>query len=216
MLLTKRWRQATLAAVGFGATIALGFIVIPSQAWEYWTKLAFDPNRVGSPAYTGNQSLNGTVLRLLGPEAPQFVWLICAVAVLVAGLWVSVRLWSASRLCSLSAVALTGLLVSPISWSHHWVWMLPASVCLWGLYIRARAALLPTLAWFCISAAGMLLLVGAIFPIWWVPLDGNQGYELGLLLQPPASAYVLAGIFALTVLLAASQQKAKLFDSIST
>jgi alpha-1,2-mannosyltransferase len=63
-----------------------------------------------------------------GPEAHAY-WLVAAVVVGIAGLAVSVE---ASRrgheLLGLVVCAATSLLVSPIAWSHHYVYVVPALV----------------------------------------------------------------------------------------
>ena len=64
------------------------------------------------------------------------VWLVLAVAVGLAGLAAAARLHAAGRpVAGWLTCALTGLLVSPISWDHHWVWIAP------GLAAGADAAL---------------------------------------------------------------------------
>jgi hypothetical protein len=54
----------------------------------------------------------------------------------------------------------TGLLVSPISWTHHWVWILPALVVLLRGGTRSRIA----------AGCGYVLFVLA--PMWWTPQFG--------------------------------------------
>jgi alpha-1,2-mannosyltransferase len=65
-------------------------------------------------------------------------------------------------------IALFGLVVSPVSWSHHWVWMLPTVVVTAVLAWRHRNAALAV-----ISAAGVALMV-------WTPIDLlPKHHELG-------------------------------------
>ena len=59
--------------------------------------------------------------------------------------------------------AVTGLLVSPISWSHHWVWCVPILALLW---CQARVWVVPT------------LLVFWSYAVWLVP--HGDGVELSL------------------------------------
>jgi alpha-1,2-mannosyltransferase len=63
------------------------------------------------------------------------------------------------RLGALVVVATVPLLISPVSWSHHWVWALPG--LLWAATSIGRRALTVPLA-----------LVAAVFcygPHWWYP-----------------------------------------------
>src|SRR6185369_3422814 len=45
---------------------------------------------------------------------------------------------SADRLGAILIVQLFGLLLSPISWTHHWVWLLPLMIWLWHGQLRDR------------------------------------------------------------------------------
>ena len=55
-----------------------------------------------------------------------------------------------------------GLLISPISWSHHWVWCLPALMSVSAATWRWRSTALGVAA-----AAGFLVFVLAMQ--WWFP-----------------------------------------------
>jgi len=75
-----------------------------------------------------NHSLNGvsTVVGL-----PSWMGLTLATLGLVAGITVTALLWRRhDELGGLSTVLVTGLLVSPVSWVHHWVAAFPALVLL--------------------------------------------------------------------------------------
>ncbi len=104
---------------------------MPSESAHYWRHLVFDDRRIGSPGTVWNQSLRGALARLAGaPDGAHLVWLALAAAVLVAGPGPGgpPATAPASRLLGLGVAAVTGLLVSPISWNHHWVWALPLAV----------------------------------------------------------------------------------------
>lgn len=78
----------------------------------------------------------------------------------------------------------TGLLVSPISWAHHWVWVIPALAVL----IRDNDRT--------IAICGYVLF--ALAPMWWTPYI-PEPLRVGwhLLLLPVANCYLLAGLFFL-------------------
>jgi hypothetical protein len=87
----------------------------------------------------------------------------------------------------LGAATMTGttglLLVSPISWTHHWVWILPALVILLQAGPRSRVA----------AACAYVLFVAA--PMWFTPHDGGSGeYGLHWLLTLAANCYLIAGL----------------------
>lgn len=125
LLLARRWKAAAVAtAVALGAT-GLAALVVPEASRFYWTRAMWDTTRVGRLDYVSNQSLQGVLARL--GETGRPLW--ATVVVLVLGVW-AVRArravvaddWTA-------AFALTGLtacLISPITWVHHLVWLLPS------------------------------------------------------------------------------------------
>ncbi len=65
------------------------------------------------------------------------VWVAMAAVVAVGGLWIARRWYSArSPLGACVTVGITTLLMSPISWQHHAVWILP---CLIVIYRNTRS-----------------------------------------------------------------------------
>jgi alpha-1,2-mannosyltransferase len=129
LVLTRRFRAAGVALATFTLTIVGSLILLPGQAARFWFGgVSLNSNRAGNNAYVGNQSLHGALERLLGGQTvAQPYWLACSVLAGAAGLLLAAR--AARRGDEITGVlicALTGLLVSPISWSHHWVWAAPA------------------------------------------------------------------------------------------
>ncbi|WP_420312686.1 glycosyltransferase 87 family protein [Streptomyces sp. YS-B37] len=125
LLLARRWKAAAVAtAVALGAT-GLAALVVPDASKFYWTRAMWDTTRVGRLDYVSNQSLQGVLARL--GETGRPLW--AAAVVLVLAVWalrarraIVVGDWTA-------AFALTGLtacLISPITWVHHLVWLLPS------------------------------------------------------------------------------------------
>jgi alpha-1,2-mannosyltransferase len=181
LLLTRRFRQAAVAAAVFCATIALGFAVIPRDSTAWWLDgLFLNDRRTGFPGVMQNQSLNGIITRLAGSVAAgRPVWLVAAVIVAVAGVACAVALDRAGQpALGILACALTGLLVSPISWDHHWVWIAP------GLVVMAHFAIRAWQAGRRQAAAGLAALtvgVWAAFAAWPVGLwDKANPFAVGL------------------------------------
>ena len=126
LLLIRRYRQAAVAAVTFAVTIALGYAILPRDSGDYWAdRLFLNANRIVFLGTRGNQSLRGIAIRLAGSvtsgTAP---WLALAAVVVIAGLLRAAVLYRAGHpVPAMLAGALTGLLVSPLSWDHHWGWV---------------------------------------------------------------------------------------------
>ncbi len=185
LLLTRRYRQAAVASGTFAGTIAFGFIFMPADSRLWWFDgLFLRAGRTGFIGWEGNQSLDGIITRLAGSiAAGQPFWLASAAVVLVTGLGAAALLDQAGhRVPAVLTCALTGLLISPISWDHHWVWIAPAVTMLVVYAIRAGGPL----RWAFASGA---VLVGAIFGswpgfLWGQPLDLG-GFWMGLIWIPP-------------------------------
>jgi len=163
-LLTRRTRDAVTATVTFAGCVAIGFLVDPGASRLYWTRLFYDTKRVGG-AYISNQSPYGAVARILDGVGHVGAWYYVIPAVIgVAGLAVAATLARRDDWLGAAAVTgITGLLVSPISWTHHWVWIMPALVVFVRGGFRSRVA----------AACGYLLFVLA--PMWWTPHFGVAG-----------------------------------------
>lgn len=127
LLLTRRYRAAATATVTFGLTIAVSFAVLPAQARQYWLGgLFLRQQRVGYPDMLPDQSLDGVLSRLAasGNGSVWFPWLVAVAIVGTAGLMLAVLAHNRGLgLLGIVTCAVTGLLISPISWDHHWVWI---------------------------------------------------------------------------------------------
>ncbi|MDG4786950.1 glycosyltransferase 87 family protein [Micromonospora sp. WMMD1102] len=143
LLATGRFRAAGTAAVGFAGTVALGFAWRPEDSVRFWTGALLDTSRVtADPRTVLNQSLAGALARLTDSADPGTVWF--PVAALVGLLGIAVAAYCARRgeaLLGVFACATTGVLVSPVSWHHHWVWCVPALVLLAVRSWRGRSRL---------------------------------------------------------------------------
>jgi alpha-1,2-mannosyltransferase len=120
-LARRRPQPAVTAVVAFAAVTGAGMLFAPADSLRYWHTTIFDPDRIGGAAFVTNQSLRGVLTRL---GAPAGCWVVLALAVLVLA-WLGARR-ATEPAVALLVVAAAGLLVSPVSWSHHWVWIAPA------------------------------------------------------------------------------------------
>jgi alpha-1,2-mannosyltransferase len=177
-LLARRTRAAAVAAATFAGCGLAGYLIAPHASRLYWTRLFYDVRRVYAP-YISNQSLYGAVSRLAGGVGHVPGWYL--VLPLTAG---AIGLATAAALArrgdwlgGAAATGITGLLVSPISWSHHWVWIIPALAVL----IRAGHRR---------AAAGGALLFAVALP-WWTPHHGLGFHGLETV---AGNSYLLAGL----------------------
>jgi len=188
LLLTRRFRQAAVASGVFAATVLLGFGLLPRDSHKFWLDGLFARGgRTGFVGWEGNQSLRGVITRLTGSIAgAQPAWLAVAALTLVAGLICAAALDRAGhRMVGLLTAALTGLLASPVSWDHHWVWIIPGTVVAVVYAVRARRAVV---RWAAAGLAAGIVLVFWAWPGFLWSLPGNTGgYREGLIWVPPVT-----------------------------
>ena len=120
----RRFGAAVFSAVVFLGTVAVSLLIVGDQARYYFTDLLGDARRVGPIATSFNQSWRGAISRILGHDAGFGPLVLAAIAVTAV---LAVLAWRAldDQLGRLLVVELFGLLLSPISWTHHWVWLVP-------------------------------------------------------------------------------------------
>ncbi|MFJ6216424.1 glycosyltransferase 87 family protein [Streptomyces sp. NPDC092296] len=205
LLLTGRVRAAFTAFATFLCTVAVGWIALPDASHGFWGTYLFDSSRVGKTEIVDNQSVRGAVARLLHDTDPGPAALLAAAVVGVFGLVVAVRASrSAPHLPRAEAwgvlcTAVTGLLVSPISWTHHWVWCVPLGMLLCAEASRERSRPLPVrrLRWRPIVA--VVLFGFCCYSMWMVPHKGTRDLHLSGWQQLPAAVYPVLGIAVLVL-----------------
>jgi alpha-1,2-mannosyltransferase len=194
LLFSGRRRAACIALGAFAATIAAGYVVLPADSQRFWGDALFlDPRRLGGSYVPGNQSLRGLILRL-DPSFGSGRILAVAVVLAVAGIALAVL---ASRrgdeAKGFSLCALTGLLVSPVSWTHHWTLAVPALLLLCLRVVRERSAV-------GVAAAAVVVLVGYSYLPKLMAKSAfapSHGTALGWALA--SAPYVLIGSLALAI-----------------
>jgi alpha-1,2-mannosyltransferase len=147
-LVTRQWRATVTAVVTTGGAWLLGALAMPGDSRGYFLDgVGFDPQRLGAVLEVANQSLWGTLHRWLG-SGGQLPWLVLSPLIVVVGLY-RARLAhrAGDRLAAAALVGLTSLLVSPVSWMHSGVWLVPALAALVGDGRRRRHVLSAVVVW---------------------------------------------------------------------
>ncbi|OBH56112.1 mannosyltransferase [Mycobacterium sp. E2479] len=165
----RRWGAAAFSAVVFVATIGISVLVVGDQTGFYFTELLGDAHRVGPVATSFNQSWRGGISRILGHDVgfgPPLVAAVVASAVLAVLAWRALH--SSDRLGRLVVVELFGLLLSPISWTHHWVWLVPLMVwAIHGPVRESRGARIVGWGWLALTLIGVPWLLSFAQPNIW-------------------------------------------------
>jgi alpha-1,2-mannosyltransferase len=191
LLLSGRVRAAAVAAAVFAGTVLVGWAVLPGASVRYWTRDMFETSRVGKPWIVDNQSLQGMIDRLTHTTHAGGWWLAAALVTAVAGLTVAalaarrgLETWGV--LCA----AVTALLVSPISWTHHWVWCVPLIVLL--------AAEARRVTWRRV-AVGAVVIGFFVRSMWLEHRPGRYVLHMSWWHQPLLSPYPVMGLVFLAV-----------------
>ena len=160
-VLRRDGRAALTALASFAVATLAGLVLAWRDSWQYWLATVRDTDRIGSAALNTNQNIAGALARLGLSETTHFLlWTTACFVVLGLTIWAVRRVLAAGEpTLGLVCVALFGLVVSPVSWSHHWVWAAPTLITTVVVGYRRRNAALGLL-----SVAGVALMV-------WVPLE---------------------------------------------
>jgi alpha-1,2-mannosyltransferase len=166
----RRWGAAVFSAVVFFGTVAVSALVVGDQTRYYFTELLGDARRVGPIGTSFNQSWRGGISRILGHDAgygPLVIAAIAVTAVLALLAWRAVG-GAADRLGAIVIVQLFGLLLSPISWTHHWVWLIPLMIWLLHGPLRERlGARILGWGWLILTLIGVPWLLSFAQPTIW-------------------------------------------------
>jgi len=159
LMLKRDWWAALRFVAAFVATAAVGGVFAPRDSWEFWSGGFINLSRFGSEAIIGgdNQSLTGAIMRLsrdLSPP-PILIVLLSAGALALGMVAAKRQIDAGNDVAGLVCIAFASLLASPISWTHHWVWAVPALLVLVQGRRRVAAALL-----------GAVFVIG---PMWFAP-----------------------------------------------
>lgn len=206
-LLLRRVRPIITAACSAVAATGVGALVRWDATKEYFGSVLLGMGTGEDfgvdPTYTSNSSLQAMFTRWSPTEAwaqdhhgvLTALWAAISLLVILLGSRIMRRLIDARRPTEAWLIgALVMLLISPVSWSHHWVWLaLILPVAAWHLYDR----------WFLGIVTGTwTLIVVSRPPKWWFG-DGISYTELSFWQRFLVSDYVwLALLFMLAVALA--------------
>ncbi|HEX7745772.1 MAG TPA: glycosyltransferase 87 family protein [Micromonosporaceae bacterium] len=187
LMVTRQWRAAgTAIATAIGATL-VALSVAGHETATYFTTVLWQTDRVGDTDMTPNQSLAGVLARLYDSmETPGLLYVSFALVLLAVGI---TRAASAhdegDELTAFTLVGLTANGISPISWTHHLVFVIPAVLVLADAALRRRAASRSFPRRLGVSSGGTSAAVSGLrSPIWFPTLTGlrHGAAALGLYL----------------------------------
>lgn len=195
-LARREWKQAATVGLSFAVCSGLGWLLAPASSAKYWFQDVLDPTRVGPVGFVTNESLRGTIERTIGhgPVATM-LWIVACLAAVAAALVSSARLRAVGEdVIAWVTVAVTVTLISPVSWSHHWVWV-AAGLAAVGYRAAQRRSWLGLLL---TGVAVWIFWMGAHWQLFDVPPQTWSGWQ-----HVKEEGYVLTGIVFLAAVTAA-------------
>jgi alpha-1,2-mannosyltransferase len=185
-LLRRDMRAAVVTIVTAAVATGIGFAVDAASSARYW--FGGPASGVSGSVFYTNQTVQAVLARAEVPVlVAKVVWLAVAVAMFVLIVPVVRRAEPAVALVTVAGFA---LLVSPTSWSHHWVWIAPALLVVVAEAVRLRSG-----GW--AAAAAVLAVTFYVAPFRWLPHEHEQELAWSAAQQVVGATYVIAGILAL-------------------
>lgn len=213
LVVTRRFKAAAVAFGTFVVAGAVAFAAFPAASANFWGELVLDPTRVGGIAYISNQSLQGMLIRVTGgPAQAKLAWFLCASVLAIAVLAFCWWLFATFPAVCNALVLATMLMASPVSWTHHWILILPLLL----------VSLVPAIEWSSLTVriiAGLLALDLIIGLIWWVPYTDDQEYRHTFVQFLIGNSYVFLTVllmFSLAVVALRSRSRVVTLEKPST
>ncbi|RDI52854.1 glycosyltransferase 87 family protein [Nocardia mexicana] len=202
-LVRKDYKAAATAAVTGAVASAVAFAVMPGESTRYWFGGMGNVSGLSGSAFHTNQSIQG-VLSRLQVHKPEFtvLWLLLSLA-LLALVVTAMRQAADSPGLALAFNAVFTLLVSPISWSHHWVWIAPALLAAVG-----TATALPrrqARIWYAVIAVTAIVFV--IGPQNWMPGEDNREFTWTPWQHIIGNTYVWLSVLLVAVYVATAKHR---------
>jgi alpha-1,2-mannosyltransferase len=184
-LLRRDYRAAAVTVLSGAVATGIGFLVAPGPSLRYWTGgLAGAGGVSGSPFFT-NETFQAVLVRA-GVDGPvmKVVWLLLSAGLLLLAMPV---IRQAQPPLAMVVTAGVGLLVSPTSWSHHWVWISPALLVIAAAAWRTRSRL-----WAWVTVLLAVVFVAAVHQF--LPHDHNVELTWSVWQQIAGASYVIVTV----------------------
>ncbi|MDG4767113.1 glycosyltransferase 87 family protein [Solwaraspora sp. WMMD406] len=195
LLVTRRFRAAVTAAATAAVATLFAAAVAPDASREFWTQALWNTDRVGSLDFVSNQSLRGVVARLDPLHPSTVAWLLLVLAVLAWWAWrARAAVATGDETTGLALTAVVGCLVSPVTWVHHLVWLIPGLILLVDSGLAAASGSRRRRLLLGFATVGYLVLISRLVWLW---RNSDASGPLGFL---GANAYVWVSLALLLAL----------------
>jgi alpha-1,2-mannosyltransferase len=134
-VVSRDWRALRNSLLSFTVVTGVSWVFLPSESNRYFFHELFDPTRyhVGGLGSVSNQAWSGVLSRspFVGSSGSTYIWIVVCALTTAIVVWLCKLLVRRSALETVVVLALGSLLVSPISWSHHWCWIVLLPLVSW-------------------------------------------------------------------------------------
>ena len=180
-------RAAITAMISFAVFTGIGAILLFRETLVFFGGLSGGDTRTASPLYAGNQSLLGVFFRLGdSSRVTALVGLAVSGVLAILGCLVAAHWWRHDeKVFAVAIVGLTTCLASPLSWTHHYVWILPMAMAVlspgvprWARYLGGFCVV-----WVCLC-----------LPLAVLPYGGGRERQFDFLQQLVANLGPIVGV----------------------
>lgn len=207
-LLRKDFRAIVTAGISAALATLLAAIVRFDATWEFYGARLLGMGSGGdfgvNTSYQSNSSWRGMIQRWFSSEQAledsghlvTALWAVLVILTITAGAWIMIQLLRRGYLVDAWLInAVIMLLISPVSWSHHWVWLaLAVPVWFWRAHSMRDYGLGATVAlWISV------LVVLEQPPKWWYG-DAIEVHALSFWPKVFVSDFVWLGLATLLVI----------------
>ncbi|NYI92916.1 alpha-1,2-mannosyltransferase [Amycolatopsis endophytica] len=191
-LLRKDFRAVVTSFLSFLVMTAIAFVLMPGDSWTYWTDRVFHATGMNIGPIHANESITATFEKLhLTGTTLTVVGGLGVIAVIAMTFLGTARALRDNDLAMALGVTGAGvLLISPISWSHHWILALPTAALVLVQGVRNNNK------WLIVSGWGAVVILW-LAPHYWVPLEW-QNWSFAQ--QVAGSSYQIVAIAFLVVM----------------
>ena len=185
--LIGKTRVAITAMISFAVFTGIGAILLFRETLVFFGGLSGGDTRTASPLYTGNQSLLGVFFRLGdSSRVTALVGLAVSAILAVLGCLVAAHWWRHDeKVFAVAIVGLTTCLASPLSWTHHYVWILPLGMAVLSPGVPRWARYL---------GGFWVVWVSACLPLAVLPYGGGRERQFDFLQQLVANLGPIIGV----------------------
>ena len=188
-LLRKDIRAAAIAVLTFSTTVVVGLLAAPEDSADWWLDKIVSTGDSFGTVYAGNLTLRSLIAKQeVTGTALNVAWLGGSLLLLVfAVLGIRYALDRNNVTLALMTNAILALVISPISWSHHWVWAAPTLALGFAMALHKRW-------WGVMVTVVMCSLVVLLGPHWYLPYTNDRELDWTFSQQVVGNSYTIVGI----------------------